>query len=73
MQRDYTEFAVESANRAIMWIHRYEEEIRRESGRDYSKVLMNSRIKKLELAQKNLRQAIQEIDVEIACLNRGFY
>ena len=72
MQRDYTEFAVESAKRALQWIHRYEEEIRREDHRDYSKVLFNSRIKKLELAQKNLRQAIQEIDVEIAYLNREF-
>lgn len=73
MNRDYTEFAVESAKRAITWIGRYEKEIELESHRDFSRVLLNSRIKKLELAQKNLRQAIQEIEVEIAYLNKGFY
>ena len=71
MNRDYTGFAIESANRAVKWIHRYEEDIRRESHRDYSKVLLNGRIKKLELAIKNLNAAIAEVEVEIAYLNRG--
>jgi len=62
MQRDYTEFAVESANRAIKWIRRYEEEINREFGRDYSKVLLDSRIRKLRLAQKNLTYLNRGLD-----------
>lgn len=71
MNRDYTGFAVESAKRAVKWIRKYEEDIRLESHRDYSKVLMKSRLKKLELAIKNFNTAIAEVEVEIAYLNRG--
>ncbi len=73
MNRDYTGFAVESAKRGVKWIRKYEAGIRLESHMDYSKVLTNSRIKKLELAIKNFNTAISEVEVEIAYLNRGNY
>ena len=73
MNRDYTGFAVESATRGVKWIRKYEREIRLESHMDYSRVLLKSRIKKLELAIKNFNTAIEEVEVEIGYLNRGLY
>lgn len=70
MERDYTEFAIESANRAIKWIHRYEEGIRFVERPYGYQVLLKGRIKKLELAIKNFNQAIEEVEVEVAYLNR---